>query len=70
MIAAQVVGSIGTIIARADGLNSVGPGDTFPSFAAGYGGLANGWFWVGMLFQLVICGGYFLYFRREQLSKP
>ncbi|KAF2724832.1 glycosyltransferase family 5 protein [Polychaeton citri CBS 116435] len=70
LVAAQVIGSIGTIIARADGLNSVGPGDTFPSFAAGYGGLANGWFWVGMFFQLIICGGYFLYFRREQLSKP
>lgn len=67
---AQVIGSIGTIIARADGLNSLGPGPTFPSFAAGYAGLSSAWFWVGLIFQLIICAGFLRFFRAEQLTKP
>lgn len=71
LIAAQVVGSIATIIARADGLNSTGPGPTFPSFAAGLAEpLSQAWFWIALLAQLVICVGFFTFFRKEQLSKP
>ncbi|KAF2860071.1 glycosyltransferase family 5 protein [Piedraia hortae CBS 480.64] len=70
LMAAQVIGSIATIIARADGLNSVGPGPTFPSIAGGLGGLANCWFWICLVSQLAIPIGYFTFFRKEQLSKP
>lgn len=70
LIAAQVVGSIGTIIARADGLNSVGPGPTFPDLSGSLSGLGNAWFWVCLLFQLAICVGFFTFFRKEQLTKP
>ena len=66
----QVVGSIATIIARADGLNSVGPGPTFPNIAGGLEGLGNAWFWICLLCQLAIPIGYFIYFRKEQLTKP
>ncbi|KAK5706292.1 hypothetical protein LTR97_001279 [Elasticomyces elasticus] len=70
MTIGQVVGSIATIIARADGLNSVGPGSTFPSIASNFDGLANAWFWICLGFQLIIPIGYFVVFRKEQLSKP
>lgn len=70
LVAAQVVGSVATIIARADGLNSVGPGTTFPDFSASLAGLAYPWFWVCLLAQIAICIGFFTYFRKEQLSKP
>ncbi|GAB7364057.1 hypothetical protein MBLNU230_g4612t1 [Neophaeotheca triangularis] len=71
LITAQVVGSIATIIARADGLNSIGPGPTFPSFASGLSEpLSEPWFWVALILQLVICAGFFTFFRKEQLSKP
>ncbi|KAK3069316.1 hypothetical protein LTR53_012437 [Teratosphaeriaceae sp. CCFEE 6253] len=43
MTVGQVIGSIGTIIARADGLNSLGPGPTFPSIASNLDGLWNAW---------------------------
>lgn len=43
LMAAQVIGSIVTIIARVDGLNSTGPGPTFPSIANNLQGLANAW---------------------------
>ncbi|KAF2765531.1 hypothetical protein EJ03DRAFT_330849 [Teratosphaeria nubilosa] len=39
----QVIGSVATIIARADGLNSTGPGSTFPSIAGNLSGLGNAW---------------------------
>ena len=67
---AQVIGSVATIIARADGLNSLGPGPTFPSFAASYTGLSSVWFWVALIFQLIVCAGFFKFFRSEQLTKP
>lgn len=71
LIAAQVFGSIATILARATAPNKVGPGDVFPDFSVGAAyGVSHAWFWVGMLFQLVICIGFFAFFRKEQLSKP
>ncbi|KAK0793196.1 hypothetical protein LTR02_014660 [Friedmanniomyces endolithicus] len=70
MTVGQVVGSIATIIARADGLNSVGPGPTFPSIAGNLDGLWNAWFWICLIAQLIIPVGYFVVFRKEQLSKP
>ncbi len=71
LIAAQVLGSIATILARATAPDKVGPGDVFPDFSAGPSeGLGKAWFWVGLLFQLAIPLGFFRFFRKEQLSKP
>ncbi|TGO35925.1 hypothetical protein BHYA_0141g00220 [Botrytis hyacinthi] len=70
LIAAQVLGSIATIVARACAPNSIGPGPVFPDFSDGAAGLGNAWFWIGLILQLVICGGFFTFFRKEQLSKP
>ncbi|KAK4624114.1 Cell wall alpha-1,3-glucan synthase ags1 [Fulvia fulva] len=71
LMAGQCIGAIATIIARADGLNSVGPGPTFPNFAGGWSdGLSEPWFWVCLIFQLAICVGFFTFFRKEQLTKP
>jgi alpha-1,3-glucan synthase len=71
LVGAQVIGSIGTIIARADGLSSTGPLPYFPSLATNIGeGLSYAGFWICLFFQVIICVGYFAFFRKEQLSKP
>jgi alpha-1,3-glucan synthase len=71
LIAAQVLGSIATILARATAPNKIGPGDVFPDFSGGYReGLGKAWFWVALAFQVAICVGFFMFFRKEQLSKP
>ena len=71
LIAAQVLGSVATILARASSPNKLGPGDIFPDFSRGVGeGLEKGWFWVALVAQVVICVGFFAFFRKEQLSKP
>ena len=71
LLAAQVLGSIATILARATAPDKIGPGDVFPDFSAGIGvGLSKGWFWVCLLFQLSICVLCFMFFRKEQLQKP
>jgi alpha-1,3-glucan synthase len=71
LIAAQVLGSIATILARATAPNKIGPGDVFPDFSAGFSeGLSKAWFWIALLFQLSINVTCFLFFRKEQLSKP
>lgn len=70
-MAGQVIGALATIIARADGLNSVGPGPTFPNLAGSLSaGLSQPWFWICLLSQLGICVGFFAFFRKEQLTKP
>ncbi|KAI8241993.1 Cell wall alpha-1,3-glucan synthase mok13 [Colletotrichum sp. SAR 10_99] len=69
--AAQVVGSIFTMLARATAPNNVGPGPVFPDVSEGVGvALASAWFWVVLLLNLFICIGYFKFFRKEQVSKP
>ncbi|QIW99286.1 hypothetical protein AMS68_004804 [Peltaster fructicola] len=71
LILAQIVGSVGTIISRADGLGSIGPATYFPSPAADVWDVLNsGGFWICMLFQIFLCIGYFAFFRKEQLAKP
>jgi alpha-1,3-glucan synthase len=71
LIAAQVLGSIATILARATAPNKIGPGDVFPDFSGGYReGFTKVWFWVALAFQMAICVGFFTFFRKEQLSKP
>ncbi|KAK5788172.1 hypothetical protein VI817_009130 [Penicillium citrinum] len=70
LIASQVLGSIATICARAFGPNNTGPGPISPDMTKGAGELANAWFWVSLSCQILICAGFLLFFRKEQLSKP
>lgn len=70
LVAAQVIGSIFTILARATANNKIGPGDVFPDFSVNFNGLTKGWFWAALGAQLLICAGFFKFFRKEQLSKP
>ena len=71
MLIAQVIGSAATMVARATAPNNVGPGDVFPDLSEGVGvALAKPWFWVGLVSQLLICVGFFKFFRKEQISKP
>jgi alpha-1,3-glucan synthase len=42
----------------------------FPNFALGAAGLREAGFWLGLVFQIVICVGFAAFFRKEQLSKP
>lgn len=43
----------------------------FPDLSAGAINVLNKpWFWVALSLQLLICVGYFKFFRREQLNKP
>ncbi|OJJ46764.1 hypothetical protein ASPZODRAFT_132904 [Penicilliopsis zonata CBS 506.65] len=70
LLAAQVLGSIATIVARACAPNKLGPGPISPDISAGPSAVANAWFWIALFFQLLICGGYLAFFRKEQLSKP
>jgi len=71
MLIAQVIGSVATIVARASAPNNVGPGDVFPDFSEGVGvALSKVWFWIALVAQLIICVGFFKFFRKEQISKP
>ncbi|KAJ5158949.1 Glycosyl transferase family 1 [Penicillium coprophilum] len=70
LIASQVLGSIATICARAFGPNNTGPGPISPDMTKGADSLANAWFWVALFCQLLVCAGFLLFFRKEQLAKP
>jgi alpha-1,3-glucan synthase len=70
LMAAQVVGSVATILARATAPNRLGPGPVFPNLALSTDGLGNAIFWVALLLQGLICVGFFAFFRKEQLAKP
>jgi len=71
LVAAQVIGSIGTILARATAPDKVGPGDIFPDFSGGIKSALNAAdFWVCLLFMLSINAMCFMFFRKEQLQKP
>ncbi len=70
LVCAQVLGSVATIVARATAPDKDGPGTVFPNLVLGSGGLQQAGFWVGLLFQGLICVGFFKFFRKEQLQKP
>jgi alpha-1,3-glucan synthase len=71
LLAAQVIGSIGTILARATAPDRVGPDDVFPNFAFGARqGVSRADFWVCLLFMLSVNILCFMFFRKEQLQKP
>jgi alpha-1,3-glucan synthase len=70
LIGAQILGSGVTMIARAIGPDRLGPATVFPDFTKGPMELRYPWFWIGLSLQVVICLGFFKFFRKEQLSKP
>jgi len=71
LMAAQLIGTAVTLIAKASAPDRDGPGDVFPDFSAGIvQGLSKPWFWVALGCQLIIPIGFFKFFRKEQLSKP
>ncbi len=70
LIAAQVLGSAATMVARATAPDKVGPGSVFPNLCVNSKeGLSQVWFWVALLFQLAVPVGFATFFRKEQLSK-
>ncbi|KAF2179311.1 glycosyltransferase family 5 protein [Zopfia rhizophila CBS 207.26] len=71
LIAAQVIGTAVTMLAKATSPDRDGPGDVFPDFSEGVKvGLSKPWFWIALACQLVIPIGFFKFFRKEQLCKP
>jgi len=71
LTAAQVIGSIFTILARLSAPDNIGPGSVFVNFTLFPGQAASqAWFRVVMFLQLLICAGYLVFFRKEQLFKP
>lgn len=70
LIVTQVVGSATTAVARACAPNNSGPGPVFPDVIAGVGKLVNPAFLLALTLNLVICLGFFKFFRKEQLTKP
>lgn len=70
LIAAQILGSLTTIIARATSPDKIGPNSVFPNFCINPGeALSAAWFRVVLLFQLAVPIGFAVFFRKEQLSK-
>ncbi|KAI5242087.1 alpha-1,3-glucan synthase [Aureobasidium subglaciale] len=70
LTAAQVLGSIATIAARASAPDATGPGAVFPNLVVSLTGLGAWEFWVSLLFQMVLPIGFLMFFRNEQLFKP
>ncbi|OLL21883.1 Cell wall alpha-1,3-glucan synthase ags1 [Neolecta irregularis DAH-3] len=75
LVFAQFVGSITAVLARITSPSAIGPGDVFPNFTNwqfgdGSGPWGKAYFWMGLACQLIICVGFLLFFRKEQLSKP
>ncbi len=70
LISAQVLGSIATMVARACAPNKIGPGPISPDISGNVSNIWQAWFWIGLILNLMICFGYFKFYRREQLSKP
>lgn len=71
LIAAQVLGSIATILARATAPDKDGPGTVFSNLVLFEGeGLKTAGFWTGLLCQVLVCVGFLKFFRKEQLQKP
>ncbi|KAJ9655509.1 Cell wall alpha-1,3-glucan synthase ags1 [Coniosporium apollinis] len=71
LIAAQLLGSVVTLIATATAPDRNGPEDVFPDLSAGIvPAMSKPWFWIALACQLIIPVGFFKFFRKEQLSKP
>ncbi|KAL8998110.1 MAG: hypothetical protein Q9188_006170 [Gyalolechia gomerana] len=71
LVAAQVLGSVATILARATAPDRDGPGTVFPNLVLERGeGVKTVGFWTGLLFQVLVGLGFLKFFRKEQLLKP
>ncbi|ORY78163.1 cell wall alpha-1,3-glucan synthase ags1 [Protomyces lactucae-debilis] len=76
LMAGQMLGAVAMLVGRASAPNAIGPADTFLDFATwtpseeGAAIFASVSFWLCLFCQIVICIGYLVYFRKEQLSKP
>lgn len=70
LTAAQVLGSMATMIARAVAPNNIGPGPISPNISKGLWTMNEAWFWIGLAANLGVCVGFLLFFRKEQLTKP
>ncbi|KAJ9616593.1 Cell wall alpha-1,3-glucan synthase ags1 [Cladophialophora chaetospira] len=71
LIASQLLGTGITLLAKATAPDKDGPGDVFPDFSAGaIQAISKPWFWIALACQLVIPVGFFMVFRKAQLSKP
>ena len=62
LIAAQVLGSLATILARLTAPDNTGPGTVFPNLALGTSGLGQPGFWLGLLMQIGVCVGFATFF--------
>jgi alpha-1,3-glucan synthase len=64
LLAAQVIGTATTMLARAVERSTLVTVDvTFPDFGLGWSdGLQRPWFWVGMALQLIVCAGFGFFF--------
>lgn len=71
LVAAQVLGSVATIVARATAPDRDGPGTVFPNLVLeGREGVRTVGWWTGLVGQVVVCVGFLKFFRKEQLQKP
>lgn len=70
LLFAQIIGSIATIAARASAPDAMGPGNVFPNFGLGTGGVGNWSFWICLLCQCAVPVGFLVVFRKSQLFKP
>ncbi|KMU84177.1 cell wall alpha-1,3-glucan synthase ags1 [Coccidioides immitis H538.4] len=70
LLAAQMFGSVATMLGRAISPNNIGPGNVHPDISGGANAILTPWFWITLLLQPAIPVGFFLFFRTEQLSKP
>ena len=75
LAAAQLIGSVVVMVARATSPSKVGPGNVFPNPAiwnpsTGENNPFVHWeFWIALACQIVIVFGYFFFFRKEQLVR-
>ena len=70
LIAAQVLGSIATVVARACAPNKIGPGPISPDISGGVGAIWQAWFWIGLACNLLVTVGFYKFYRKDQLQKP
>lgn len=70
VMATQMVGTLATILARAAAPNRIGPGPISPDISGGISAIWEAWFWVALVANLLLCLGFYKFYRKEQLQKP